>query len=140
MDLSHPLPVNLHSFCSTHGLCSVISWCNCFPYVQYELFTSSCLLVFETGPNPISGTGLVPIGILVSSTTTPTTLRSHQGHVCVRSSQVNHPSNMPATRLKLTEQDRVGDTHSEQLNGSGGTQRCCAQNLTAKSCLCKRPA
>lgn len=24
---------------------------------------------------------------------------------------------MPATRLKLTERDRVGDTHSEELNG-----------------------
>lgn len=66
-DLSHPLPVNLHSFCSMHGLCSVISWCNCFPYVPYELFKSSCLPVFETGPNPISGTGLVPIGILVNT-------------------------------------------------------------------------
>lgn len=31
---------------------------------------------------------------------------------------------MPATRLKLTDQDRVGDTLSEGLNGSGGTQRC----------------
>lgn len=62
--------------------------------------------------NPISGTGLVPIGILVSSTA-PTKPRSHRGHVCVFNSQVNHPSNMPAMRLKLTEQDRIGDMHSE---------------------------
>lgn len=47
--------------------------------------------------NPISGTGLVPIGILVSSTA-PTKPRSHRGHVCVFNSQVNHPSNMPRLR------------------------------------------
>lgn len=98
-------------------------------YAPYELFTSSWLPRFETRPGHISGTGLAPIGILVSSTTTPATARSHRGHVCVRGSQVNHPSNMPATRLKLTEQDRIGDTHSEELNGGGGTQRCCTQNL-----------
>lgn len=95
--------------------CSYISQpCLC---VSFQLFTRSCLLVFESWSNLISTAQLVPIGILVSGTATPTKLRSHQGHVCVLSSQVNHPSNMPATGLKLTDQDRVGDTLSEGLNG-----------------------
>lgn len=96
-----------------------------------ELYSRSCLLAFETWANPISRSQLVPIGILVSSTATPSKPRSHQGQGCVLSSQVNHPSNMPATGLKLTDQDRVGDTLSEGLNRSGGTQRS-TQNLTTK--------
>lgn len=99
---------------------------------DYELYSRSCLLAFETWSNPISRSQLVPIGILVSSTATPSKPRSHQGQGCVLSSQVNHPSNMPATGLKLTDQDRVGDTLSEGLNRSGGTQRS-TQNLTTKS-------
>lgn len=74
----------------------------------------------------------MPIGVLVSSTATPSKPGSHQGQACVLSSQVNHPSNMPAPGLKLTGQDRVADTLSEGLNQSGGTQRC-TQNLTTKS-------
>lgn len=122
---------------------SVNPRCNCFPYAPYELFTSSCLQEFETGPNPISRTGLVPIGILVSSTTTPPKPRSRRGHVCVRSSQVNHPSNMPATRLKLTEQDRVGDTHSEGLNGGWWHAKMLhpkPYDQIRPTALCERPA
>lgn len=106
-DLNHLLPANLQH------LRSVFPCRDCFPYALYELFsTRSCLQEFETRPNPISRTALVPIGILVSSTA-PTKPRSHRGLVCVLCSQVNHLSNMPATRLKLTEQDRIGDMHSE---------------------------
>lgn len=90
---------------------------------------------WETWLSPISRSQLVPIAILVSSTATPTKPRSHQGRVCVLSGQVNHPSIMPAAGLKLTDQDRVGDTLSEGLNGSGGTQRC-SHNPTTKSSMC----
>lgn len=123
--------------CTTSGQ----GWWNYPPNALDELFTSSCLQQFETRPNPISGSGLVPIGILVSSTTTLSKLRSHRGHVCVRSSQVNHPSNMPAMGLKLTGQDRSRrETHIRRgLVESGSTQRCCTQNLTTKSSK-ERPA
>lgn len=40
------------------------------------------------------------------------------GHVCVHSRHVNHPSNMPAARLKLREgTESEENTHSEGLNG-----------------------
>lgn len=117
-----------------------------FPYVPYELFTSSCLQEFEPRPNPISGSGLAPIGILVSNTKTPTAPRSQRGHVCVHGlpskSSVRHASHGAKALQNRTELE--GDTLSERgLMESGGTRRCCTQNLTTKSskmAACERPA
>lgn len=105
----------------------------CHVHVSIVNFSpeATCLYL-KPWSNPISRCQLVPIGMSVGSAATPTKPRSHQGHVCVLSSQVNHLSNVPATGLKLTDQDRVGDTLSEGLNPSGGTQRC-TRNPTAKS-------
>lgn len=43
---------------------------------QTNFSPKACLPEFESGPNPISGTGLVPIGILVSGAKHP----PHSGH------------------------------------------------------------
>lgn len=69
-----------------------------------------------------------------SAAQTPTELRSHRGHVCVRSGQENHPSNMPATRLKLTERDRVSETHIQRsLMGAEARKDAVPKTFPAKS-------
>lgn len=65
--------------------CKPLCFCTgvCLPHAPYALSTSSCLQEFEPVHKPISGTGLVPIGILVSSTTNTHRTEVTQG-ACLR--------------------------------------------------------
>ena len=84
--LRHLLPVNLYVFVQE----------SVYHMPHDALSTSSCLQEFEPMPKPISGTGLVPIGILVSSPTNTHRTKVTQG-ACLRAqppskSSVKHAS------------------------------------------------
>lgn len=57
---------------------------------------------------------------------------SHEGHVCVRCNQVDHPSNMPATGLKLTETGH-GRRHGEEGGGALSGERHHAKIMCHKN-------
>lgn len=94
---------------------------------QTNFSPKACLPEFESGSNPISRTGLVPIGILVSSANTHRTqvtqgayLRAHRPS----KSSVKHASHKAKAY-------RAGQS-SEELNRRRGTQRCCTQNRSGQ--------
>lgn len=99
---------------------------------QTNFSPKACLPEFESGPNPISGTGLVPIGILVSSANTHRT-QVTQG-ACLRAQRPSKSSVKHASHKAKAYRagQSFGDTHSKELNGRGGTQRCCTQNLSSQ--------
>lgn len=98
---------------------------------------------FESGPNPISGTGLVPIGILVSSANTHRT-QVTQG-ACLRAqrpskSSVKHASH----KAKAYRAGQSSETHIQRsLMGAEARKDAVPKTFLAKSrhtVLDERPA
>lgn len=93
----------------------------------------ACLPEFESGPNPISGTGLVPIGILVSSANTHRT-QVTQG-ACLRAqrpskSSVKHASH----KAKAYRAGQSSETHIQRsLMGAEARKDAVPKTVPAKS-------
>lgn len=100
---------------------------------QTNFSPKACLPEFESGPNPISGTGLVPIGILVSSANTHQTPVT-QG-ACLRAqwpskSSVKHASH----KAKAYQAGQSSETHIQRsVMGAEARKDAVPKTIPAKS-------